>query len=70
MLNSKMFNTKNFESMARYLVALKLMLPVEGVLTEGATVTASGTYNAGWDVGYANCLWGLVDGKFSPMGYS
>jgi len=55
--------------MARYLVALKLMLPVEGVLTEGATVTASSIWNGG-HLGYDDCLWGLVDGKFSPVGYS
>jgi hypothetical protein len=56
--------------MAMYLAVLKLMLPVKGVLTEGATVTANGIYNSGSDIGYSNCLWGLVDGKFSPMGYS
>ncbi len=62
--------TTNFKLMAMYLVALKLMLPIEGVLTEGATVTANGVYNVGSDPGYANCLWGLVDGKFSPTGVS
>ena len=56
--------------LAMCLFALKLIHPVDGVLTQGMPVTADSIgINAG-DPAYSNCLSGLVDGKLSPLGYS
>lgn len=48
------------------LFALKLIQPVDGVLTQDMPVTADSIYIDAEDLGYSNCLSGLVDGKLSP----
>jgi hypothetical protein len=55
---------------AIYVLALLLIQQqVYGVLTENTTVTADSVYIGSY-LGYSNCLSGLVDGKFSPIGYN
>jgi len=47
-----------------------LLTNVQGILTTDATVTADSVWDGGGspDPMYANCLSGLIDGKFVPYG--